>query len=178
VNQLSFTIQELKSLATTPGVLYIAAWYDIGVMAVFSRRDRNMPFLRYQDTDKSPYMIHIDVFDSEFNENVFDVYTENANKSGSDWFPTGGKDYSKFSGSIKWDGCSDWGFEDCNQVMTHFCGYRDLEKFSELLKRCYQIAWTLMPGGDKDDFVGQGDSLENRRLEELAPDRHQATAEP
>jgi hypothetical protein len=135
-----YTIQDLKEIAAMPGILYIAAWHDIGAMVVF----------RKEDNDETIYRVLIDAFDSErFDDETFSVHTGNRKKETPEWFLPGGREYSKYKGWIKWDGCSDWDFE----TYTHFCRCSDVVNFGELLKRCYQIAWTLMPRGDAADFT-------------------------
>ncbi len=48
------------------------------------------------------------------------------------------------SGSVKWDGCSNWtlGVEDC---MTHFCGRSELVGLGELLARLWDLAAEKVP---------------------------------
>jgi hypothetical protein len=133
-----YTIQDLKEIAAMPGILYIAAWHDIGAMVVFHK----------EDNDETLCSVLIDVFDSErFDDGTFSVHTGCQKKDA--WFIPGGQEYSKYNGCIKWDGCSNWDFD----TYTHFCGCSDVVNFGELLKRCYQIAWTLMPRGDAADFT-------------------------
>lgn len=43
------------------------------------------------------------------------------------------------SGGIKWDGCSNWNFND-KQVMIHFCGRSDATSIGRLIDHLYQIA--------------------------------------
>lgn len=46
------------------------------------------------------------------------------------------------SGSVKWDGCSNWDFEPDSETLVHFCGLDDAEEMLELFKRMYAIAKT------------------------------------
>ncbi len=36
---------------------------------------------------------------------------------------------------MKWDGCSDWDFKDCN----HFCGMEKLDNFTKLIHKLWEI---------------------------------------
>lgn len=46
------------------------------------------------------------------------------------------------SGSIKWDGCSNFALED---EPLHFCGRSDIEEFADLLSAVYDLAAELIP---------------------------------
>ena len=42
-------------------------------------------------------------------------------------------------GFIKWDGCSNWGFNSTN-IMVHFCGQKEAEQMGELFSYLYNRA--------------------------------------
>jgi hypothetical protein len=50
------------------------------------------------------------------------------------------------TGSVKWDGCSNWDFPDLreNNTLLHFCGRRAALAVGVLLDRCYTLAKELM----------------------------------
>lgn len=52
-------------------------------------------------------------------------------------------DYAEpiISGSIKWDGCSNWDFSK----QYHFCSKTDAKNFGDLLPKLYEWASELMP---------------------------------
>lgn len=52
------------------------------------------------------------------------------------------------SGSIKWDGCSNWDFH-CEDGMIHYCGVKMATSIGRLMERLYDIAAAAM--GDKFD---------------------------
>jgi hypothetical protein len=55
-------------------------------------------------------------------------------------------------GNVKWDGCSNWSFDEHDKVMMHFCGVRDAEDIGRLFSALYSIARDLMPQlRDQDD---------------------------
>lgn len=49
------------------------------------------------------------------------------------------------NGSVKWDGCSNWLFDD--QVggnMLHGCSRRDIQRYGDVLGRCWDMAGEMM----------------------------------
>jgi hypothetical protein len=53
------------------------------------------------------------------------------------------------SGSVKWDGCSNWAFgePDC---MTHICGVSDLAKHIAGMRAVYELAARVLPTWDAE----------------------------
>ncbi len=45
------------------------------------------------------------------------------------------------SGSVKWDGCSNWNTEEC----LHFCCRNQAKDLGDILAACYDWAAELMP---------------------------------
>lgn len=43
-------------------------------------------------------------------------------------------------GYVKWDGCSNWHFDEQDRIMLHFCGVKRATDIGELFRRIYQIA--------------------------------------
>jgi hypothetical protein len=52
---------------------------------------------------------------------------------------------SYLHGSVKWDGCSNWHFDEQDRVMLHGCGRRDVLRFGEVLAMCWDWAAELCP---------------------------------
>lgn len=48
------------------------------------------------------------------------------------------------TGYVKWDGCSNWNIPEGNYQL-HFCGRKEMEKFTELLQAMFDWAAELMP---------------------------------
>lgn len=48
-------------------------------------------------------------------------------------------------GFIRWDGCSNWHFDEQDRVMLHFCGRSMLADVGILLTRMYDLAREHMP---------------------------------
>lgn len=53
------------------------------------------------------------------------------------------------SGSIKWDGCSNWDFHD-HDGMAHFCGKNDATGLGRLMDHLYTITSERLTTYDKD----------------------------
>jgi hypothetical protein len=48
-------------------------------------------------------------------------------------------------GYVKWDGCSNWHFDQQEIGMLHFCGREDLTRVGSLLTRCFDLAREMCP---------------------------------
>lgn len=53
------------------------------------------------------------------------------------------------SGSIKWDGCSNWDFHD-HDCMVHFCGRADATSIGRLMDHLYTITSERLDTFDSD----------------------------
>lgn len=52
------------------------------------------------------------------------------------------------SGSVKWDGCSDWKFDEQDRCMLHGCTKDDLLNLGKILAECWDWTTTLCPHWD------------------------------
>ena len=43
-------------------------------------------------------------------------------------------------GIVKWDGCSNWHFDEQDRVMLHGCSREDLTNLGELMAKCWDYA--------------------------------------
>ena len=43
-------------------------------------------------------------------------------------------------GSVKWDGCSNWYFDEQNRAMLHGCCKADVQRFGDVMALCWE--WT------------------------------------
>lgn len=59
--------------------------------------------------------------------------------------PDLGKAQVYLHGSVKWDGCSNWHFDDQESAMLHFCDREALGNVGALLQRLYDWAGELIP---------------------------------
>lgn len=50
------------------------------------------------------------------------------------------------SGTVKWDGCSDWHFDECERVMVHGCSRHDVTRIGDVLGRCWDMAAKMIDG--------------------------------
>lgn len=58
-----------------------------------------------------------------------------------------------FSGSVKWDGCSDWWFDEQERgVMLHACNKYNLLAIGEAMGRCWEWTLELLPKADPSLF--------------------------
>jgi hypothetical protein len=52
-------------------------------------------------------------------------------------------------GSVKWDGCSNWHFDEQDRVMLHFCDHGDLLNLGVVMATCWEMAEELCPNFDR-----------------------------
>lgn len=52
-------------------------------------------------------------------------------------------------GAIKWDGCSNWHFDEQDIGMLHFCGVGRASSIGRLMERMYDLASARMPTFDR-----------------------------
>ena len=50
------------------------------------------------------------------------------------------------SGSVKWDGCSNWHFDEQDRCMLHGCSRDDLLNLGEIMAACWDITEEHCPG--------------------------------
>lgn len=48
-------------------------------------------------------------------------------------------------GSVRWDGCSNWYFNEQDRAMLHGCGRNDLAALGEVMCRCWDWAREILP---------------------------------
>jgi hypothetical protein len=49
------------------------------------------------------------------------------------------------SGHVKWDGCSNWRFDEQDRCMLHGCGKADIQRFGAIMAACWDWAAELCP---------------------------------
>lgn len=52
-------------------------------------------------------------------------------------------------GSIRWDACSNWHFDEQDDCMLHFCGMEGINELQRLFGRMYEITKSHIPS-----FIG------------------------
>lgn len=52
-------------------------------------------------------------------------------------------------GSVKWDGCSNWYFDEQDRVMLHACDRENLLAIGEIMARCWDWTKELLPNFDQ-----------------------------
>jgi hypothetical protein len=48
-------------------------------------------------------------------------------------------------GEVKFDGCSNWYFDEQDEVMLHFCSLKDIQAISKVMEHCWLWASELIP---------------------------------
>jgi hypothetical protein len=52
-------------------------------------------------------------------------------------------------GDVKWDGCSDWHFDEQDRVMLHACSRQTLVNLGAVMAACWDWTAELLPTWDK-----------------------------
>lgn len=52
-------------------------------------------------------------------------------------------------GDVKWDGCSNWHFDQQDRVMLHGCSRGGVHRFGEVMARCWDWTAELCPNWDE-----------------------------
>lgn len=68
-------------------------------------------------------------------------------KDADTWDPVDSLEESEpyLHGDVKWDGCSNWHFDEQDRVMLHGCGRHDLTKIGEVMGFCWDWTAELCP---------------------------------
>lgn len=56
-----------------------------------------------------------------------------------------------FHGSVKWDGCSNWNFDEQERCMLHGCSKSDIVNLGLILGECWEWTKELLPNFSGDD---------------------------
>ena len=51
-------------------------------------------------------------------------------------------------GTVKWDGCSNWHFDEQDRVMLHGCSKADVQRFGDVMAYCWEWTRELLPNFD------------------------------
>lgn len=70
-------------------------------------------------------------------------------------------------GGIKWDGCSNWSFDEQERCMLHFCGRRSIRQLTVLFDRLYDLAAELIP--KFDPTIGGHPMTQHTKCPEFKP---------
>lgn len=72
-------------------------------------------------------------------------------------------------GDIKWDGCSNWSFDEQDRVMLHFCGAVAATGLGRLMRRMYEIASVRIQSFDRELAHMDGATIDAERTLTLPP---------
>lgn len=108
-----------------------------------------VPPKRYESDDDSPISIHFEVF------RCWKIADDSLR-----FYPANGlgatepqEDFLYISGSVKWDGCSNWDFGD---GFGHFCSATEAFETGELFAHLYEEARGFFDPMYEDEFLVEG----------------------
>jgi hypothetical protein len=52
-------------------------------------------------------------------------------------------------GTVKWDGCSNWHFDEQERTMLHGCRKSDVQRFGDAMAMCWEWTADLCPAWDR-----------------------------
>ena len=102
----------------------------------------------------TPHDFHVDfvIYDIEGwvegdAKGVFDAPSWHKAGSGThpDWVSTLAEAEPYLHGTVKWDGCSNWYFDEQDRVMLHGCSREDVLRFGEVMALCWDWTAELCP---------------------------------
>lgn len=77
------------------------------------------------------------------------IYRREGGDNSMDWVESLDDAEVYLHGSVKWDGCSDWSFDEQDRVMLHGCSRHDIERYGKIMAACWDMTKELLPS-----FVG------------------------
>jgi len=51
-------------------------------------------------------------------------------------------------GFVKWDGCSNWHFDEQDRLMIHGCGRADIQRIGDIMAACWDWTAEILPNWD------------------------------
>lgn len=95
---------------------------------------------------------------AKVSEHVVDFMGYEISATSEDGTPLYGADFVEslagqrpyFSGLVKWDGCSNWHFDEQEHCMLHACTRDDLLNLGKVLAACRDMTAELLPSWDAD----------------------------
>jgi hypothetical protein len=110
-------------------------WRDIGFTAIATPHDHYVDFVIYE-------------IECEFQDGSIGWH-----KAGAISSPTPVTSVAEaeayLHGGVKWDGCSDWHFDEQERSMLHACSRSDLMHLGEAMARCWDWTKELLPNFDQ-----------------------------
>lgn len=73
------------------------------------------------------------------------VYHREGSVNSMDWVESLDDAEVYLHGSVKWDGCSDWYFDEQDRVMLHGCSRHDIERYGMIMAACWDMTKELLP---------------------------------
>ena len=102
------------------------------------------------------FTVVAEIYDGHVDFKLYDIVAENAEGT-PEWTKKGTADLLDTTpilddaepylrGGVKWDGCSNWWFDEQERgVMLHGCRRRDLTRLGEAMAKCWDWASELIP---------------------------------
>jgi hypothetical protein len=73
------------------------------------------------------------------------LWTRAGAHSSGDYVETWEESEVYLSGHVKWDGCSNWCFDEQNRCMLHACCKSDVQRFGDVMAACWEWTAELCP---------------------------------
>ena len=73
------------------------------------------------------------------------MYQKKGAANCSDWVDTIEESEPYLHGEVKWDGCSNWHFDEQERCMLHGCTREDLENIGKVMAMCWDMTAEICP---------------------------------
>lgn len=94
------------------------------------------------------YLVEYAVYRIYGRESKGELYWPASDKSNDDITNDLAKAEIFLHGEVKWDGCSNWHFDEQDRVMLHGCSREDLTEIGEIMGICWDWTAELCSGWD------------------------------
>ncbi len=78
------------------------------------------------------------------------IYHREGGVNSMDWVESLDDAEVYLHGSVKWDGCSDWSFDEQDRVMLHGCSRHDIVRYGKIMTACFDMTKELLPNFQGD----------------------------
>ncbi len=102
------------------------------------------------------FLATVTVYDYYVEFVLYDIVSRNGNvpllrRSGTNYEETEKPEEADvyLHGSVKWDGCSNWHFDEQDRVMLHGCSRGCIKRFGDAMAACWDMASVLCPNFDR-----------------------------
>jgi len=107
------------------------------------RHSHELDFTIVADVDE--YHVTFTIYDIIMWGNDKPVWPRAGQTSSGDYVESLEESEPYLHGFVKWDGCSNWYFDEQDRIMLHGCSREDLQRFGDAMTLCWDWTAELLP---------------------------------